>query len=283
MVKSPAEIARAYCGICVAKASYTVKQLCMLGFLAGAYAALAGFLYYVMTQDLAPYVGVGATRFFGAALFVSALVLIVFSGSELFTGNCLMTVGLFAGRIAPRDVLRNWFWIYFTNLAGAVAIGSLIYLSGLAAPAVELTALRTATAKVNIPLGQLLIRAVFCNWLVCLAVWMSAASDDAWGKIVLMWFPITMFVASGYEHCVVNMFYLAFGMWVKAGSPEIVAASGLASDALANLDLYGFWVRSMVPVTLGNIFGAVFFISFFYTTIYRKQLEIEPNVREEKE
>lgn len=272
MVKSPKEIAMAYCDISVAKTSNATWQMCMLGFLAGCYAAIAGYMYHVMTQDLAQYLGVGMARFFGGSFFVSALVLIVFSGSELFTGNCLITIGMFAGRIKPKDVLRNWTCVYTFNMVGAVLIGYLIYSTGLCTVPIGVGALRTAVAKVNIPLGQLLLRAVFCNWMVCLAVWMAAASDDALGKIALMWFPITTFVVCGYEHCIVNMFYLSFGMFIKAGSPEIVAAANIDPAALANLDMYGYWFRNMIPVTIGNIVGAVFFVSFFYFTIYKKHL-----------
>lgn len=242
----------------------------MLAFLAGGYAALAGFLYHVTTQDAIQFMGVGAGRFFGASLFVTALVMILFAGSELFTGNCLITTGLFTGRIGVTDVLRNWFWVYTFNMCGAVVIGYLIYKTGLVSTPVGVNALNIAAAKVNIPLGQLFLRAVFCNWMVALAVWISAASDDAFGKIALMWFPITLFVTCGFEHSIVNMYYLSMGLFVKYGSPEIVAAANIDPALLTSLDLYGYWFRNMIPVTIGNIAGAVFFVSFFYATIFKK-------------
>ncbi len=277
MVKPPVEIAKAYCDISVAKTSLSNQQLFLLGFLAGAYAAMSGFLYYVTTQDLFLFLGVGASRFFGAALFITALVLILFAGSELFTGNCLIAMGLLAKRVTLRAVLRNWVWVYFSNLAGAVTIGYLIYQTGLVSQQVGVNALQTAVAKVNIPYGQLFLRAIFCNWLVCLAVWMSVAADDAVGKIALMWFPIMMFVTCGYEHCIVNMYYLSFGIFIKGGSPEIVTAAGIDPTQLARLDWFGYWFRNMIPVTIGNMIGAIVFVSVFYFLIYRKQIRSNPS------
>ena len=224
--KTPAELTQAACASARAKCAWSLSQLLLMGVLAGAYVAFGGFLYTVVTQDLAQYAGVGVTKFLGGAAFSLGLMLVVIGGGELFTGNCLMPLGTLAGCASPRAVLRNWFWVYVSNWGGALLVAELIHLSGLASGAVGVNVLKIAAAKMSLPMDQAFFRGILCNWLVVLAVWMAMAAQDVIGKIFAIFFPVMAFVASGFEHNIANMYFMALGLLAK-GDAATVAASHL--------------------------------------------------------
>lgn len=269
--KTPVELAKSACAVAKAKSAWTIPQLLIMGILAGAYIAFAGFLYTVVTQDLAKYAGVGVTKFLGGAVFSVGLMLVVIAGGELFTGNCLMPLGTLAGCAPITGVLRNWFWVFLFNMLGSILIAVLIDWSGLATGAVGANALRIAAAKMNLPLQQAFIRGILCNWLVVLAVWMSMAAADITGKIFAIFFPIMAFVASGFEHNVANMYFMALGIFLKSND-AIVAAAELGPDQLASVTWAGYW-HNLIPVTLGNMVGGILFVAVFYFLVFRQNLE----------
>ena len=129
--KSPVEIAKGACAASQAKSSWSIPQLLIMGTLAGAYIAFAGFLATVVSQDLATYVGVGMGKFITGAVFSTGLMLVVIAGGELFTGNCMMVLGSFVGCQPFYGVARNWLWVYIANFLGSVLVAILIYYSGL--------------------------------------------------------------------------------------------------------------------------------------------------------
>lgn len=269
--KTPVELAKSACSVAKAKSAWTIPQLLIMGILAGAYIAFAGFLYTVVTQDLAKYAGVGVTKFLGGAVFSVGLMLVVIAGGELFTGNCLMPLGTLAGCAPITGVLRNWFWVFLFNMLGSILIAVLIDWSGLATGAVGANALKIAAAKMNLPLQQAFIRGILCNWLVVLAVWMSMAATDITGKIFAIFFPIMAFVASGFEHNVANMYFMALGIFLKSND-AIVAAAELGPDQLASVTWAGYW-HNLIPVTLGNMVGGILFVAVFYFLVFRQNLE----------
>lgn len=269
--KSPAELALGACAAAKAKSSWSVSQMLIMGILAGAYIAFGGFLCTVVTQDLAKFVGVGAAKFLGGAVFSVGLMMVVIGGAELFTGNCLMPLGTFAGCQPFAGVARNWFWVYIANFLGSVLVAALIYYSGLWNGAVGVNALKIATGKMNLPIGQAFVRGILCNWIVVLAVWMSMAATDIAGKIFAIFFPIMTFVASGFEHSIANMYFMTLGLFIK-GSDAIVTASGLPAEKLANVTVGGF-LHNLVPVTLGNMVGGILFVAVFYFLVFKKKLE----------
>jgi len=269
--KTPVELAKSACAVAKAKSAWTIPQLLIMGILAGAYIAFAGFLYTVVTQDLAKYAGVGVTKFLGGAVFSVGLMLVVIAGGELFTGNCLMPLGTLAGCTPITGVLRNWFWVFLFNMLGSILIAVLIDWSGLATGAVGANALRIAAAKMNLPLQQAFIRGILCNWLVVLAVWMSMAAADITGKIFAIFFPIMAFVASGFEHNVANMYFMALGIFLKSND-AVVAAAELGPDQLASVTWAGYW-HNLIPVTLGNMVGGILFVAVFYFLVFRQNLE----------
>ena len=269
--KTPVELAKGACAAAKAKSSWTVPQMILMGILAGSYIAFGGFLMTVVTQDLAKFAGVGASKFLGGAVFSVGLMLVVIAGGELFTGNCMMPLGTFAGCAPFGGVARNWFWVYISNFLGSVLVAFFIYQSGLWKGAVGVNALNIAVGKTRIPLSEAFFRGILCNWLVVLAVWMSMAATDIVGKIFAIFFPIMAFVASGFEHSIANMYMITLGLFIK-GDAAFVAASGIPAEKLANLSVGGFF-HNLIPVTLGNMVGGILFVAVFYFLVFRNKLE----------
>lgn len=269
--KTPIELAKAACTASQAKSKWSVSQMLILGILAGAYIAFAGYLCTVVTQDMAKYMGVGFTKFMGGAVFSVGLMLVVIAGAELFTGNCMMPLGSLAGCTPLKGILRNWFWVYIANFIGSILIAILIYNTGLWHGPVGVNALKIAAGKMSLPMGQAFFRGLLCNWIVVLAVWMSMAATDVIGKIFACFFPIMLFVASGFEHSIANMYFMAMGLFVR-GSEAIVSAANLAPEKLASVTWGGF-IHNLVPVTLGNMVGGILFVAVFYFLVYKEKLD----------
>ena len=269
-MKTPAELARAACLASKVKGSLSVRQMLLMGILAGAYIAFAGWLMTVVSHDMPKFSGSGFTRFISGVVFSTGLIFVVISGSELFTGNCMMPLGYLAGCTPLRKILRNWAWVYTANLIGSILIAALIFFSGLADNAVGGRALQLAADKMSLPFVQAFSRGILCNWIVVLAVWMSMAADDVIGRIWAIFFPIMAFIASGFEHSVANMYYMSLALMLK-GTPAAAASSGLSEQAMAAVSPVGFF-SNLIPVTLGNMVGGVLFVAVFYYFIFRETL-----------
>lgn len=269
-MKTPAELARAACIASRTKGNLSVRQMLLMGILAGAYIAFAGWLMTVVSHDLPQFAGSGFTRFLSGVVFSTGLIFVVLSGSELFTGNCMMPLGYLAGYTPLKKILRNWAWVYTANLIGSILIAALIFFSGLADNAVGGRALQVAADKMALPFVQAFCRGILCNWIVVLAVWMSMAADDVIGKIWAIFFPIMAFIASGFEHSVANMYYMSLALMLK-GTPAAVASSGLSGQAMAAISTGGFF-SNLIPVTIGNMVGGVLFVAIFYYFIFKDNL-----------
>jgi len=225
----------------------------MLGLLAGVFIALGAALYtQVLTGST---LGAGPTRLLGGAAFSLGLVLVVVGGAELFTGNNLIVMAWADGKISSGALLRNWGASYVANGCGAVFIVLLMLLSGLhnTGPARD-TVIAIAESKMQIPIFQAFARGILCNALVCLAVWLSFASHSVSGKILAIMFPITAFVALGFEHSIANFYLIPVGI--------VLGAEGGISGLVSNL----------IPVTLGNIVGGGGTVAFVYWIIYRRSV-----------
>ena len=269
-MKTPAELAKLACTVSKVKGNLSVRQMVLMGILAGAYIAFAGWLMTVVSHDMAQHLGSGFTRLVSGAVFSVGLMMVVISGSELFTGNCMMPLGYMAGCTPMKKILRNWGWVYSANLIGSLLIAALIFLSGLADGQVGGRALQIAAGKASLPIMQGFIRGVLCNWIVVLAVWMAMAATDIIGKVWAIFFPIMTFVASGFEHSIANMYFIALGYFLK-GTPAAVTASGLSEQALADISIGGY-LQNLIPVTIGNIVGGVLFVAVFYFFIFKDGL-----------
>jgi len=276
----PKEVAAATVQVAERKATSPFFNLLVLGILAGCYIAFAGALSTVITNDLAKYVGDGLSRLTGGLVFSLGLILVVIGGAELFTGNALMVTGWLEGKISGRQVARNWTIVFFANFLGAILIAWFFYLSGvweMNGAQIGAKAVLTANGKIGLTWSEALVRGILCNWLVCLAVWLSSASKDGVSKILCIVFPITAFVACGFEHSIANMYFIPIGIMLKSQATVLVAAApALAVDptsaaaALANLNWGSFIFKNLIPVTIGNIIGGAIFVGTFYWSVFLK-------------
>jgi formate/nitrite transporter len=265
---SPPEVARTVVGVAQKKAVTALPSLALLAVLAGAYIAMGAVLFTIVTNDLSLYIGDGLSRLVGGASFSLGLILVVLGGAELFTGNNLLVAGLLDKKVSGRQVLNNWFWVYLFNFAGALLIVVLFYYSGLwkaNESAVAARAVHIAYAKVNLTWSEAFFRGVLCNWLVCLAVWLSLAGKDAFSKILGIMIPITAFVAAGFEHSIANMYFIPMGL-LLSGHEAVQAL--VAPAAVQGLSWSGFFLKNLIPVTAGNIIGGVVFVAAAYWTAY---------------
>lgn len=244
---TPLEISRTVSRIGEKKASETIFELFIFGILAGIYisfgASVATSVLNGGTLDT------GVAKFLAGSVFSVGLMLVLILGSELFTGNILMTIGLIYRKYSFIKVLRNWLVVYLGNLLGAIIIGWLVYASGLLGRWGDLTstgevALSIAEGKMHLGFIEALCRGILCNMLVCLAVIMSVSSRTTTGKIFGIYFPIMAFVASGYEHSVANMYFLPTALMIKGE---------LASNFLSIFN-------NLIPVTIGNIIGGLMIV-----------------------
>lgn len=272
---APPDIAAAVCDASKKKAALPLLNLFILGILAGAYIAIGAQLSNIVTNDLAAYLGDGFSRLMGGMVFSVGLVLVILCGAELFTGNNLvMALGACTKRVTGGQLLANWGIVFVANFVGSLLVVALIYGSGLwtaNGALVGAKAVMTANAKVNLTWGSALCRGIMCNWLVCLAVWLSFAGRDAVSKILGIMLPIAAFVASGFEHSVANMYFIPMGITLS-NEPTVLAALAKTltnpGAALANLTWGGFFLRNLIPVTIGNIIGGAVFVGGAYWVAY---------------
>ncbi len=270
---TPAEVAAAVTNMGKTKADLPIATMIIMGIFAGAYIGFGAELCTMVLTGTAPVLGVGVAKLLGGSVFSVGLMLVVIGGAELFTGNNLMIVGMVSGKITAKEVAVNWFFVYIANFLGSMVLVYMMYKSTLWTTGGNLnaaTALGIAVGKVNLGFEQAFWRGVGCNWLVCLAVWLAVAAKDVGGKILGIFFPIMAFVASGFEHCIANMYFIPYGIFLKndAALTEVVAGFGAKADALT---WSGFVVNNLVPVTLGNIVGGAIFVGFAYFMVFSKK------------
>lgn len=254
----PFEILEAIMNGAVVKASMPLKKMIIFGLFAGAYIAFAGAGANMAAFNLlASPETFGLGKILSGTIFTAGLMLVVLGGAELFTGNTTMVAAAMDRRITAAAMLKNWIIVYICNFIGSVLIAFMVYYSGgLNAGEGMLGAVtvKIAAGKVNMDFGAALVSGIMCNWLVCMAVWLSTGAQTTVGKIFSIFFPIWLFVTAGFEHSVANMFFIPAGI-MAAGSPSFAALSGASAEALANLTWIGMLVNNLLPVTIGNIIG----------------------------
>ena len=271
---SPPELAKAFVGVGVKKAKLPISKMVLLGILAGVYIGFAAHLATTVATGWT--VGgeaalFGLKKFFIGAVFSVGLMLVIIPGSELFTGNNLLTVALCHGKLGFGGVLRNWIPVYIANLIGSVFLAMIIAsASGLLDGKVGGTAINIAMGKVAATEGHnyaFFFRAICCNFLVCIAVMMAIAAKDISGKVWAIFFPIMAFVTSGFEHCIANMYFIPAGIFAKK-FPAAIAASGKTVEQLEALNWGSMWTNNLITVTAGNIVGGAIFVGVVYYFLY---------------
>lgn len=248
---APDEIARKVTQVGVRKARLPALSLMLLGMLAGAFIALGALMFSLVLSD--PSLGFAVSRILGGLVFSLGLILVSVAGAELFTGNNLLAMAWAGGHVSSREVLRNWTLVCLANFIGAAGMALLVWLAGQGAlneGGLARTIVRIATTKAHMPWVEAFFRGVLCNVLVCMAVWMAMAGRSVTDKILAIIFPVTAFVACGFEHSIANMFFFPLAMLF--GAPLVWA------DLLTNL----------LPVIAGNIVGGSVLVALVYWVIY---------------
>ena len=247
------------------------KQL-ILSFMAGAFIAfasegsnMAAFGFLIKPELY------GLGKCIAGLIFPVGLMLVLLAGGELFTGNNLITAAYMDKKVSLFSMMKNWLTVYAGNFAGSVFIAFLIVKSGQLSHGAHLLGgitIKIAYSKISLTFIQAVFLGILCNWLVCLAVWLCYGAKDMTGKMLATFFPIWLFITSGFEHSVANMYYIPAGIMAKV-IPEYAAASKLSAEMLASLNWHTFFVHNLIPVTLGNIIGGAFFVACLYSVCYK--------------
>ena len=270
----PLEIAERIEAAGVKKAALDSSSMFCLAVLAGVFIALGGQFYTVVTTDSG--LQFGLNRLVGGLTFSLGLILVVVAGAEFFTGNNMMLLAWIGGKLSLGRVMRNWLIVYTGNLVGSLGTAVLVYLSGqwtFASYRVGAKALNIAIAKVNLGFSEGLTRGILCHAMVCLAVWLCMSGRSVVDKILAIIFPITAFVACGFEHSIANMYFIPMGMLMR-GEPEVVAAAAKGAGDMASLNLSGL-LGNLFSVTTGNIFGGAFLVAKVYWFAYLRPRELK--------
>lgn len=273
---TPAEIADYTIKAGIVKTKNSALNLVILGILAGAFIAfasegsnMAAFNLFSRPETY------GLGKVLAGAVFGTGLMLVLVAGGELFTGNTLILAGVLDRKVGVWPMLRNWFFVYIGNFIGSLLIAYMMSESGLfhsGANGLGGITVKIAAAKVALPFLSAFYLGIMCNWLVCLAVWMSYGAKDMTGKLLAVFFPIWLFITSGFEHSVANMYYIPAGILAKADPHYAEAALklGVSAEGLANLTWGNMVMNNLLPVTLGNIVGGAVFVGMAYWFVYLK-------------
>jgi formate transporter len=261
---SPREIAGRVRDACVVKARLPLLTLTMLGILAGAFIGLGALYFVIVASDTS--LGFAAVRVAGGVCFSLGLLLVVVAGAELFTGNNLLAMGWADGCLTVREVLLNWAIVSIANFAGAAGLALLVYLSGhweMNGGAVGATYLKIAAAKSALSPGRAFFLGILCNILVCMAVWMALAGRSVTDKLIAIVFPISAFVAAGFEHSIANMYLFPMALLLKW--------HGLALPPGGDAITVSGMFANLAPVIAGNIVGGSVLVALVYWVIYLRK------------
>jgi formate/nitrite transporter len=282
----PAEMATRAEYIGVRKAEMPLLQAFALAVLAGGFIALGAVFATVVASGSMSSVGpdgvvigttslpFGVTRLLAGLVFCLGLILVVVGGAELFTGNNLIVMAWANRKVSTRALLRNWSIVYLGNFAGSIGTAVLMLLSKqylFGKGAVGITALNTGIAKVNLEFFQAIALGILCNVLVCLAVWLTFSARSTIDKILAIIFPISAFVAAGFEHCVANMYFIPYALLLKQFDPAYTASVADKVPGLETLTWNAFFINNLVPVTIGNIIGGAVLVAAIYWAIFLRK------------
>lgn len=276
----------------VNKSKLDVFQLLLRGFMAGAYIAIGGALCTVCVTGVGTHLGAGIAKLIGGAVFPVGLIAIVLTGMELFTGDCMIVpMAAMMKKVTWGSVIKVWFWVYIGNIIGSFFYAYIMatgpFVSGqadgsMAVNGFGMTAVGIAAGKIlgykavgAAGLWSCFIKAIGCNFLVNIAILLAITADDVIGKFFGVWFPIMAFVASGFEHCVANMYFLPTGKFLVDWYPSVIEKAGGMLAANNGLTWSDVWLWNIFPVTVGNIFGGFLFIGVAYFLMFRKDLPTE--------
>lgn len=257
----------------IKKTNLTTKKLILLGIAAGFFIGIGAEASSLAMHGIS---NVGLARTVAGAVFPIGLMLIVLLGGELFTGNCLISMAVYDKKAKLKGMIRNLTIVYISNFIGAALMAWMINNCGqlnFSDGGAGAFTIKVALGKVGIDPMQAIVSGILCNVLVCLAIFMAATAKDVAGKCIAIFFPIFVFVISGFEHCVANMYYIPAGI-LAAHNPLYAAKAtelyGITAEQLSGLN-FGTMFSNLLPVTIGNIIGGMVFVGLLYWYLYRKK------------
>jgi formate transporter len=263
----PDEMAEKAEAVGVRKVALPFWSMFALAVLAGAFIGL-GAMFATTTAAATSTLPYGLARLLIGLVFCLGLILVVVAGAELFTGNNLIVMAWASRRISTWALLRNWLVVYVGNFIGSLGTAALVFLAKqytAGAGSVGEAALKIAVGKVSLGFVQAVALGMLCNGLVCLAVWLTYSARSVADKVLAILFPITAFVAAGFEHSVANMYFIPYALLIKAFDPAFAAAKKID---LSGLTWGSFLYKNLLPVTLGNIIGGAVLVAAMYWFIY---------------
>lgn len=258
---SPNEVADRIEKVGVVKARLPIVSLFMLGILAGGFIALGAMYSTIIFSDHE--MSFGISRLLGGFVFSLGLLLVIVAGAELFTGNNLLVMAWADGKISMAEVMRNWTIVFLANFTGACSIALLVFYSNHSSmnhQAVLEQYLIIAQSKCSLSFTNAFYSGMLCNVLVCLSVWMCQAGRSIIDKVVVIVFPISAFVAAGFEHSIANMYFIPIAMLLKESYTGEIPVSAISWSGLLN---------NLLPVVLGNLTGGSVLVAMIYYVIYR--------------
>ena len=257
----------------IKKTNLTTKKLILLGIVAGFFIGIGAEASSLAMHGIS---NVGLARTVAGAVFPIGLMLIVLLGGELFTGNCLISMAVYDKKAKLKGMIRNLIIVYISNFIGAALMAWMINNCGqlnFSDGGAGAFTIKVALGKVGIDPMQAIVSGILCNVLVCLAIFMAATAKDVAGKCIAIFFPIFVFVISGFEHCVANMYYIPAGIFA-AHNPLYAAKAtelyGITAEQLSGIN-FGTMFSNLIPVTIGNIIGGMVFVGLLYWYLYRKK------------
>ncbi|MCE9882920.1 formate transporter FocA [Obesumbacterium proteus] len=267
----PAAMAKVAEDAGVYKATKHPLKTFYLAITAGVFISIA-FVFYITATTGTAGVPFGFAKLVGGICFSLGLMLVVVCGADLFTSTVLIVVAKASGRITWRQLGLNWLNVYVGNLIGALFFVALMWFAGehmTANGAWGLNVLQTADHKLHHTFVEAVCLGILANLMVCLAVWMSYSGRSLMDKMFAMVLPVAMFVASGFEHSIANMFMIPLGIVIKNfAAPEFWQAIGAAPEQFSNLTVRHFITDNLIPVTIGNIIGGGLLVGLTYWVIY---------------
>ena len=274
-----------YIAGCQAKAQMTNERLFGKAILAGVMIGMGAAASSVAAHTIAD---VGLARLAAAVVFPVGLMMVILLGAELFTGDCLMAMGVSAGKNSIKDVVRVLAMVYFGNFVGASLLAVLIAMSGqldYSAGMLGAYTIKVAVGKAGISFSKAVVSGILCNILVCAAVLMALCAKDITGKLLACFFTIMLFVTAGFEHCVANMYYITAGLLAKTNSTYVELAMeqyGYGGEQLDALNGTNYLLGNLVPVTIGNILGGILFLGLplFYLNKEKAEAKEKDTLKE---
>jgi len=287
LINTPAQMVGIAYNAGKAKGDLPIGQLFLRGIMGGVYIAVGAAFCTIAMTGVAPLLGAGFAKLIGGAVFPIGLIAIILTGMELFTGDAmLLPMAVWSGRSTYGKLIKNWSFVYLGNFIGSIAFAIVVIMGpftqgnftaaepnafGMMAVTVAIGKILTYKSAGDMGMASLFFSGIGCNFIVCLAVLLAMTAQDAIGKILAIWFPIMSFVVIGFEHCVANMYFLPAGKLLVDSFPSLitkVGADGKAWNALlqanGGISWYDVMIWNIIPVTFGNIVGAIVVIGATY-------------------